>query len=374
MKALIIGSGWAGASCNYMLKKHNIESHLFELKKVVGGHSRSEKIDNVIYEPNGPHIFHTSNKEVNDFVTKFGMKRKYSHQVKTRIYPPSLKGSSILLSWPPQISELEELREWDIIKNQLDNLPKKINKKNFQDYAVSIMGSMLYELFIEGYTIKQWGMDPSELSSDFAPKRIDLRTDGNKNLFKDKWEYFHPEGSGAIIEKILSEEQINFESKITINNIHEYSKNYDLVVMTSALDLFLDLDKVLEWRGIKSEPEFFDTQNLEDKITEAYQINHPSMNESYTRTVETKHASDQSIKGSVVCKEYPVDNLRHYPILSKDNVNTQANKNYKKQIVENLDLPVYFCGRLANYQYINQDEAILQGFNTAKEILKDSKS
>ena len=374
MKALIIGSGWAGASCNYMLKKHNIESHLFELKKVVGGHSRSEKIDNVIYEPNGPHIFHTSNKEVNDFVTKFGMKRKYSHQVKTRIYPPSLKGSSILLSWPPQISELEELREWDIIKNQLDNLPKKINKKNFQDYAVSIMGSMLYELFIEGYTIKQWGMDPSELSSDFAPKRIDLRTDGNKNLFKDKWEYFHPEGSGAIIEKILSEEQINFESKITINNIHEYSKNYDLVVMTSALDLFLDLDKVLEWRGIKSEPEFFDTQNLEDKITEAYQINHPSMNESYTRTVETKHASDQSIKGSVVCKEYPVDNLRHYPILSKDNVNTQTNKNYKKQIVENLDLPVYFCGRLANYQYINQDEAILQGFNTAKEILKDSKS
>lgn len=374
MKALIIGSGWAGASCNYMLKKHNIESHLFELKKVVGGHSRSEKIDNVIYEPNGPHIFHTSNKEVNDFVTKFGMKRKYSHQVKTRIYPPSLKGSSILLSWPPQISELEELREWDIIKNQLDNLPKKINKKNFQDYAVSIMGSMLYELFIEGYTIKQWGMDPSELSSDFAPKRIDLRTDGNKNLFKDKWEYFHPEGSGAIIEKILSKEQINFESKITINNIHEYSKNYDLVVMTSALDLFLDLDKVLEWRGIKSEPEFFDTQNLEDKITEAYQINHPSMNESYTRTVETKHASDQSIKGSVVCKEYPVDNLRHYPILSKDNVNTQTNKNYKKQIVENLDLPVYFCGRLANYQYINQDEAILQGFNTAKEILKDSKS
>ena len=374
MKALIIGSGWAGASCNYMLKKHNIESHLFELKKVVGGHSRSEKINNVIYEPNGPHIFHTSNKEVNDFVTKFGMKRRYSHQVKTRIYPPSLKGSSILLSWPPQISELEELREWDIIKNQLDNLPKKINKKNFQDYAVSIMGSMLYELFIEGYTIKQWGMDPSELSSDFAPKRIDLRTDGNKNLFKDKWEYFHPEGSGTIIEKILSKEQINFESKITINNIHEYSKNYDLVVMTSALDLFLDLDKVLEWRGIKSEPEFFNTQNLEDKITEAYQINHPSMNESYTRTVETKHASGQSIKGSVVCKEYPVDNLRHYPILSKDNVNTQTNKNYKKQIVENLDLPVYFCGRLANYQYINQDEAILQGFDTAKEILKDSKS
>ena len=98
MKALIVGSGWAGASCNYMLKKHNVESHLFEQKNVVGGHSRSEIINNVIYEPNGPHIFHTSNKEVNDFVNEFGMKRKYSHQGKLDLSSIFKRGSSILLS------------------------------------------------------------------------------------------------------------------------------------------------------------------------------------------------------------------------------------------------------------------------------------
>ena len=79
----------------------------------------------MIYEPNGPHIFHTSNKEVNDFVNKFGMKTQILSPSRNEIYPPSLKGSSILLSWPPQVSELEELREWKTIKNQLDNLPKK---------------------------------------------------------------------------------------------------------------------------------------------------------------------------------------------------------------------------------------------------------
>ena len=73
MKVMIIGTGWAGASAHYLLKKLNINSELFESRNVVGGHSRSEKINGVIYEPNGPHIFHTSNKLVNDFVNEFGL-------------------------------------------------------------------------------------------------------------------------------------------------------------------------------------------------------------------------------------------------------------------------------------------------------------
>ena len=104
---------------------------------------------------------------VNDFVNEFGMKRKYSHQIKSRIYPKSLKGDSILLSWPPQVSELKQLKEWKDIEDELNNLPDVKNKNNFQDYAISIMGQTLYELFIEGYTIKQWGKEPNKLSAEF---------------------------------------------------------------------------------------------------------------------------------------------------------------------------------------------------------------
>ncbi len=372
MKVMIIGAGWAGASCEYLLKQNNIESHIFESKNVVGGHSRSEKLNGVIYEPNGPHIFHTSDREVNSFVQKFGMKRKYSHQVKSRIYPESMKGSSKLVSWPPQVSELEELEEWNHIKKQLDNLPKKPNTNNFQDYAISIMGSILYELFIEGYTIKQWGTDPKNLSAEFAPKRIDLRTDNNKNLFKDKWEYFNQEGSGEIIENILKESNVEFNSEITIKNIDNYLNNFDALVITSALDLYLQAEDVLEWRGIKSEPEYIENLDNEEKYTEAYQINHPSLNEKFTRTIETKHASGQKINGSIVCKEYPSENIRHYPVLSKDNKNKDLNDRYKATIKSNTEKPVYFCGRLANYQYINQDEAIVQGFNAASMLIKES--
>ena len=234
------------------------------------------------------------------------------------------------------------------------------------------MGSILYELFIEGYTVKQWGTEPNNLSAEFAPKRIDLRTDNNKNLFKDKWEYFNPEGSGEIIENVLKKSNVELNSEITIKNIDNYLNNFDALVITSALDLYLQAEDVLEWRGIKSEPEYIENLDNEEKHTEAYQINHPSLNEKFTRTIETKHASGQKINGSIVCKEYPGENIRHYPVLSKDNKNKDLNNQYKATIKNNTEKPVYFCGRLANYQYINQDEAIVQGFNAASVLIKEN--
>ena len=82
MNVLIVGAGWAGTSVHFKLKENNINSVIFESNNFVGGHSRSDNIKGVIFEPNGPHIFHTSNTEVNEFVTKFGMLRKFNHQVK----------------------------------------------------------------------------------------------------------------------------------------------------------------------------------------------------------------------------------------------------------------------------------------------------
>ncbi len=367
---LIVGSGWAGISASYMLQNEGFRTTILEQKNVIGGHSRSEIYNGVIYEPNGPHIFHTSNKEVNNFVTSFGMKRKFTHKVKSRIYPESLKGDSILVSWPPQVKEMEQFSEWKKIKKELNNLPKNIDKSNFETYAVSIMGSTLYELFIYGYTKKQWGIEPSELSSNFAPKRIDLRTDENEALFNDRWEYYHPEGSGKIIENIASKLNIEKNVYVDINNIHEVSKNYDKVIITAALDDFLNNSKKLEWRGIKNEIEYFDDLKEDECITEAYQINHPSLNEDYTRTIETKHASAQKITASIVQKEFSYPDIRHYPVYRSKSDPQIHNNKLKNLIIDEIGDKVLFSGRLANYIYINQDEAILDGFNTARKILE----
>lgn len=368
---LIIGAGWAGVTVAEMLQRSGVSSEIIEGSNKIGGHSRSEKINGVIYEPNGPHIFHTSNPKVNNFVTSFGMTRKFKHEVKTRIYPVSLGGESILVSWPPQVDELKQLAEWRSIENELNALPIVIDQNNFETYAISIMGPTLYSLFIEGYTLKQWGTEAKNLSSEFAPKRIDLRKDGNKALFNDEWEYFHPGGSGEIIEKIAKNKSITFDTKMDINSLLEVEKNYDYIVITAPLDDFLNTENSLPWRGIKSVPEIYS----ENTVTEAYQINHPSLVEEYTRTVETKHASGQEIEGTIVCKEYSFPNIRHYPILTNDGDSKNKNKQLKSQI-SNMFNPkkVEFCGRLANYQYINQDQAIEQGFETADKIIEKIKS
>ena len=367
-KILIIGTGWAGASASYKLESLGHKTTLIEKANVVGGHSRSEIKNEVIYEPNGPHIFHTSKKRVNEYVNNFGMKRKYKHEIKSRIYPESLKGESILVSWPPQVEELKKLNEWDVIKNQLNSLPKTPNSENFETYAISIMGRTLYDLFIYGYTKKQWDLEPNELSSSFAPKRIDLRTDGFKGIFKDKWEYFHPEGSGVIIERILEDKEVLFNTRVDLNNIGEFIAGYDGVIITAALDDFSNSSEKLLWRGIKSKPEYFENIGHQEFKTESYQINHPSMNEEYTRTVETKHASGQQIKGTIVCKEYSYPNIRHYPVLKTDDNNLNLNNSLKKIIKSEVKIPTFFTGRLANYKYINQDEAIESAFRCAEQI------
>ena len=368
-KVLIVGSGWAGTSASYLLENSGISTTIFEKNNVVGGHSRSEILNNIIYEPNGPHIFHTSIERVNKFVVKFGMNRKFKHQIKSRIYPDSLNGESLLVSWPPQVSELKKLKEWKKIESELENLPKNPKVENFETYAISIMGQTLYDLFIYGYTKKQWDLEPTNLSSNFAPKRIDLRYDNNKAIFKDKWEYFHPEGSGKVIENILKNKEVILNQKININNLNEI-ENFDCVIITAPLDEFLYEEIKLDWRGIESRPIFYENIENNQYVTEAYQINHPSLNEKFTRTVETKHASGQSVVGSIVVEEYSKPNIRHYPVFRIEKNNTEINENLKNEIIKESKFPTYFCGRLANYTYINQDQAIEQGFQCAEEIIK----
>ena len=84
-KVAIVGAGWAGASCARALTDRGVQCEVFERSAVVAGHSRAEFLDGVLYEPNGPHIFHTSNATVHDFVVRFGMRRVFEHRIKTAV-------------------------------------------------------------------------------------------------------------------------------------------------------------------------------------------------------------------------------------------------------------------------------------------------
>ena len=366
---VVIGAGWSGAVVARQLHDGGIPVHVVEAEPVVGGHSRCEELNGVVYEPHGAHIFHTSMPHVAAFVQRFGMGRPYEHRVKAQVYLREDDDEPVLLSWPPQVDELRNLPDWPIIERELAALPPTPTGDDFESWVVSLLGPTLYGLFIDGYTRKQWGCAPSELSSRFAPKRVDLRSDGYTRLFRDTWEFFEARGVNSVIERVLEPVPVTSGTRLGVDDVFDFVPSPRAVVITAPLDTFLGRPGALGWRGIRMESSYIPTDRLDGTVTPAYVVNHPSLRVPYTRTVETKHASGQQIDGTVVSLEHPGAPARHYPIPTVDGRYEQLNVELQREIVERLEgTPVRFCGRLATYTYIDQDQAIDRAMQCASEL------
>ena len=366
----IVGAGWTGAVAGRLLTGSGFAVEVLEKTGVVGGHSRAETMNGVVYEPNGAHIFHTSNAAVNQFVNAHGLTRPYDHKVLTEVFlsPDDDDDEGHLLSWPPQVDELKELPVWPTVEHELASLPPEPVGDNFEDYVVSMMGRTLYDLFIRDYTAKQWGRPATELSARFAPKRVELRRDGHRGLFRDRWQYFPPNGINEVIESVLSTVAVTLDTDITVDDADRLGQDYDAVIITAALDDFARCPGELEWRGIEMRSSHSPTDDPGGVLTPAYVTNRPSTRVPYTRTVETKHATEQQIAGTVVSEEMPGAPRRHYPVLTADGANERRNSELANEIAEQFDIPVYFAGRLATYRYINQDEAIADAMAVADRV------
>ncbi len=366
----VVGAGWTGVVAGRLLTDAGFAVEVLEKTGVVGGHSRAETMNGVVYEPNGAHIFHTSIPEVNRFVNAHGLTRPYDHKVLTKVYlsPDDEDHESHLLSWPPQVSELRELPVWPTVERELAALPPQPTGNNFEDFVVSMMGRTLYDLFIRDYTAKQWGRPATELSARFAPKRVELRDDGHRGLFRDRWQYFPPNGINEVIESVLSTVAVTLDSEITIDDADRLARDYDMVIVTAALDDFARCPGELEWRGIEMRSRHFPVDGPGDVLTPAYVTNQPSNRVPHTRTVETKHATGQQIGGTVVSEEMPGAPRRHYPVHTVDEANERRNAELAEQITARFEIPVRFAGRLATYRYINQDEAIADAMAVADQV------
>ncbi len=317
----------------------------------------------MIYEKYGAHISHTNNLQATRFLQLHSEWVPYVHEVKSQT-------KIGLLSWPPQISELRQSGIWSKISKELESRPSKPKGNNFEEYCITLMGKTIYELFIRGYTVKQWGTNPINIAADFAPKRIDIRDDDYTPLFRDKfqgwplngWQYL----LNSILNKSLGIDNLKMGMKCTDENVEWGS--YDACLVTAPLDEFLGLEP-LPWRGVQFTHNYFPKQKGVKQI--AGVVNYPDEETPWTRTIETKWMSGQLSKnGTVVTYEYPGASSKHYPI------NDVAGKNFKranlyKTILKNRRPNSYIAGRLANYCYIDTDQSITQGLNVSKKILKD---
>lgn len=270
------------------------------------------------------------------------------------------------ITWPLQLEELAQLSAWKQIEQDIRSLPSEPDFTNFETYAISIMGATLYELFIYPYTKKHWGVEPRLLSSSFAPKRIDLRSDGVTPIFKDKWQGWPEGGWTRVIEGMLTEFPINIVLGRKDSSSSIAWEDYDAVVVTAPLDEFLDLEK-LPWRGVQVEHHFLPQAGFS---LQAGQVNHPGLDQPYTRRTETKWMSGQfDVTGTIVTYEFPTDQLKHYPVDDADG-NNRTYANQLKLKLKSMHPNAVIAGRLANYVYINTDQAIMQGLNAADQAIK----
>lgn len=376
MTAWIVGAGLAGAACAFELRRHDVHCHLFEREDRWGGLVRSTRTDGVIHEPNGTHVFHTDDEEVWNLVTALVPFNGYEHRVQTMVRDE-------LLTWPIQEQEIRRTYG-DRVADQLypDYEPSAPEGLNFEKWCLLIMPREVYDDFVRPYTEKQWGRPASELSASFAPKRVQVRTDGNDRLFRDRFQGF-PDGRlefsyEDMLRELIGSAKVHLDVRCTLASTAALLRSYpapwrpDFVVITAPLDDFCDgaLGE-LEWRGLTFAHRWIDVP--EDGFAQQRTVvNYPGKDFPWIRIHETKRASGQVVRGTVLTTEFPGGPGRMYPVPGHDGRNRKLNDDYKqlvRETIEALGPRVAFVGRLAHHVYADQDDVIRQALDAVRGLV-----
>lgn len=367
-RVLIVGAGLTGCTLAHRLAQEQVESVLLERAAVPGGLIRSEHMEGVLYEPHGSHIFHTEDDEVWRLANSMTPFNDYRHQVQILI-------EGKILHWPIVVSDIDAQSRGEEIRRQLAeregvDATARARATNFEEWCLELMGPILYERYVKPYTEKQWGRPARELSARWAPRRVSVRWDDDPYLFSDPHQGW-PAGPGGytdLIEGLLDSELITVHCRtdVSLENIAEHARESraDAIVLTCPLDVFCgECFGALEWRGIHVQSVYLPHVDLAQG---AMVVNYPAHEYPFIRIHETKHASRQRCQGTVLGFEFAGAPTRYYPI--ETDRNESLNQRYQRHLREQLgERRTFFCGRLANYLYIDMDDCMRQALDTAQD-------
>ena len=351
---LIVGSGLYGSAFNYLARKEGKTTLIVEKRNTTGGNLYCENVEGIFVHKYGPHIFHTDNKKVWDFVNSIVEFTPFMNQ-------PFSKMDKNLYNLPFNMWTYHEL--WGVLtpeeaSKKIDEQKYQGDVKNLEDQAMSLVGKDIYQKLIKGYTEKQWGRECPNLPS-FIIKRLPTRFVFNNNYFNDRYQGI-PEGCyNSFIEKMLQGTEVILSTDYNKNK-EKYEKLADKIVYTGKIDEYFDYKYgKLEYRTVRWENEIKDTDNYQGNAV----INYASKDMPYTRVIEHKHFEPynkevQEMKKTVVSYEYSEewDDTKegYYPV--NDQKNSELYKKYKA-LADN-EKNVIFGGRLAQYKYFDMKDII----------------
>jgi UDP-galactopyranose mutase len=356
----IVGAGYAGSVLAERLARDAGKKVLIcDRRPHVAGNAYDHYDEaGVLIHKYGPHIFHTNSKEIFDYLSQFTEWRPYEHRVRAFV-------DGQLLPIPINLDTINRLYGLNLDSAGLEKFfaEKREHVENIstsEDVVVNTVGRELYEKFFRGYTRKQWGLDPSELSSQVTA-RIPTRTNQDDRYFTDAHQAMPLHGFTRMFENMLDHENITIQLGVDYREIKD-SVPYQNMIYTGPIDEFFDYRYgKLPYRSLEFRHETHDTPLFQD----APVVNYPDENVPHTRITEFKYLTGQEHEKTSIVYEYPqAEGDPYYPIPRPQN----AELNAKYQALVNDTPGLYFVGRLASYRYYNMDQVVGQALTLYKKI------
>lgn len=364
---LIVGSGLYGSICAYELHKRGYKILVIDKRNHVGGNVYTKEVEGINVHVYGAHIFHTSNKEVWDYINQFAEFNNFINsplaRYKNEIYNLPFNMNTFCELWK-DVKTPEEAR------NKIEQEKKSYHIEephNLEEQAINLVGPTIYEKLIKGYTAKQWGKYCKDLPA-FIIKRLPVRFTFDNNYFNDIYQGIPKGGYTNIINKMLE----GIEVRLNIDYLEhkeEYSQIANKIIYTGTIDSYFDYKfGNLEYRTVRLETEVLDIPNYQGVAV----VNYTEQEIPYTRIIEHKHFEfNLATPKTVISKEYPASwklgDEPYYPV--NDQRNTEL---LQKYLLEAKKYPnLYFGGRLGLYKYLDMDKVILEALNFIKGLLHE---
>lgn len=369
---LIVGAGLYGAVFAHEANKAGKRCLVVDKRTHIGGNIYTENIHGINVHRYGAHIFHTSDKNVWDYVNQFAEFNNYINSpvavYKDETYNLPFNMNTFSRMWG--IRTPQEAKE--IIDRQVKELGIK-EPKNLEEQALSLVGTDVYTKLVKGYTEKQWGRDCRELPA-FIIKRLPLRFVYDNNYFNDRYQGIPIGGYTAIVEKLLEGTEVRLNTDfLNPDNRSELSALADRIIYTGQIDQYFDYRLgVLEYRSVRFETEELNTPNYQGNAV----VNYTEREIPYTRIIEHKHfeklgqpGAPSDVPTTIISREYSSEWRKgdepYYPVNNERNNSLYA----EYAALAETEEKVIFGGRLGQYKYYDMDKVIAEALKTAEQEL-----
>lgn len=358
---LIVGSGLFGSIFAYEANKRGKKCLVIEKRNHIGGNIYCENVHGINVHKYGAHIFHTSNKEVWEYINRFAEFNNYINSpvavYKDELYNLPFNMNTFSKMWGIKTpAEAKAIIEEQKAQYHIEN------PKNLEEQALSLVGKDVYEKLVKGYTEKQWGRSCTELPS-FIIKRLPVRYTYDNNYFNDRYQGIPIGGYTKIIEKMLDGIDVLLET-----SFEDYKSKNDIsdmkIIYTGNIDEYFGYKYgALQYRTVCFETEYLpDTDNYQGNAV----VNYTEREVPYTRIIEHKHFEFGTGEGTVISREYSsewsVGIEPYYPINNDEN-----NALYQKyEELARGEKNVIFGGRLGKYKYYDMDKVIESALEAVK--------